>query len=68
MDIEEQLRRVGAKHGKLAGQLVPIEEQRAELIREAAAKHGLSRRKIAKLVGISFQRVDQIVRNGSNRA
>lgn len=62
MDIEERLIRIGQRHGELLGQIAPVEEERAAAIREAAAA-GLSRRRIASLLGISFQRVDQIVRS-----
>lgn len=62
--IEEQLRRVGARHAKLSGQLAPVEEERDAAILQAAAA-GLTRRRIAELLGgITFQRVQQIVRAG----
>lgn len=56
---------MAAKHARLTTELAPVEEERAQLIRAAAAE-GLTRRRIAALTGISFQRVQQIVSgNGS---
>jgi hypothetical protein len=63
MELEEQLRQAGEQHNRLAAELEEAAARRDELIRAAGGR--LTRRKIAQLVGISFQRVDQIVRGAS---
>ena len=55
--LETQLKRVGKRSRE-------TQEERDRLIREAAAG-GLSRRKIGELVGISYARVHQIIREKS---
>lgn len=67
MEIEDQLRQVGRRHATLTRRLEPVERERDELILQGT-EAGLSRRRIAELVGISFQRVDQIVRAAQRAA
>lgn len=66
MDHETQLRRAAERYAqdndRIASQLATAAERRDRVIRAAAAD-GLTLRKIAQLVGISHQRVDQIVRS-----
>lgn len=54
-----------AKLAEVASACEAARAQRDEMIREAADKGGLSRRKIATAVGLSSARVQQIIRRGA---
>jgi hypothetical protein len=67
MDAEQELRKTIARydraHHKASSEIAALDACRNDAIRDAAAS-GLTRRKIAEIVGLSFQRVQQIVRGG----
>ncbi|HWF25196.1 MAG TPA: helix-turn-helix domain-containing protein [Solirubrobacteraceae bacterium] len=70
MDLEEKLRRAAQRYArdreKLEGEEAAANARRDEVIRQAADA-GLTRRKIAQLVGVSHQRVNQIIHNGGGK-
>jgi hypothetical protein len=60
-DYPAQLAAVGRRHGEARSALRSVEEERDYWIRSAHQHGGLSVRDIAGLVGMSHQRVGQII-------
>jgi hypothetical protein len=60
--MRERLRRLGRRHSQAADALARIERERDQAIRDAAAAR-MTRRAIAAEVGVSYTRVQQIVKS-----
>lgn len=61
MDFARQLAEIGAKHSRAHDELRAVEAERDDLIRRAHRQGQMSTRAIATAVGMSHQRVGQIV-------
>lgn len=62
MSLDDELRQVGQERAEKSAELEPILERQVDVVRRAAGE-GYTRRRIAELVGLSHQRVDQIIRS-----